>query len=132
MHLGRCILCSASRHEEPHPRRYVHGDRRPGVQIIEAKEAELVGATDYMSSTIWSKFFLEAQGHKITSNIFEQDNMSAIRLEKNGRTSAGKQSRHIDIHFFFMKDQVQLEGINVRHCPTEDMLADFLTKSITG
>jgi hypothetical protein len=53
-------------------------------------EAELVGATDYIPSTLWSKMFMEAQGHMITSNIFEQDNASAIRLEKNGRASAGK------------------------------------------
>jgi hypothetical protein len=45
-------------------------------------EAKLVGATDYVTNTIWSMMFLEAQGHAITNNIFEQDNVSAIRLEK--------------------------------------------------
>jgi hypothetical protein len=74
---------------------------------------------------------LEAQGHTITSNIFEQDNASAICLEKNGRSSAGKQSRHINIRYF-LKDWVKMENINVRHCPTEEMLADFLTKPLQG
>jgi hypothetical protein len=60
-------------------------------------EAELVGATDYVSNTIWSKMFLEAQGHQIMSNLFEQNNQSALRLEKNGHLSTGKQSRHINI-----------------------------------
>jgi hypothetical protein len=95
-------------------------------------EAELVGATDYLPSTIWSKMFLEAQGHGITTNFFEQDNISAIRLEKNGRSSAGKQSRHIDIRYFFMKDRVKEDNITIRHCPTEEMLADFLTKPLQG
>jgi hypothetical protein len=95
-------------------------------------EAELVGATDYLPNTIWSKFFLEAQGHGIISNTFEQDSVSATRFEKNGRSSAGKQLRNIDIRYFFMKDRVQTEGITVRHCPTEDMLADFLTKPLQG
>jgi hypothetical protein len=84
-----------------------------GISVVAAKsskqklntkrstEAELVGATDYVSNTIWSKMFLEAQGHIIASNVLEQDNESAIRLEKNGRLSAGKQSRHIDIRYFF-------------------------------
>jgi hypothetical protein len=63
-------------------------------------ETELVGTTDYIPNTIWSKMFLEAQGHKINKNIFFQDNVSAMRLEKNGRASAGKQSRHIDISYF--------------------------------
>jgi hypothetical protein len=36
-------------------------------------EAELIGATDYLPSTIWSKMFMESQGYEIKSNIFEQD-----------------------------------------------------------
>jgi hypothetical protein len=93
-------------------------------------EPEVVGATDYVSSTIWSKFFLEAQGHEITSNVFEQDNESAIHLQKNGRSSAGRQSRNINIGYFVLKDQVQKDNIQIRHCPTAEMLADFLTKPL--
>jgi hypothetical protein len=55
-------------------------------------EAELVGAMDYIPSMIRSKLFLEAQRHSIVSNVLEQDNESAIRLDKNSRSSAGKQS----------------------------------------
>jgi hypothetical protein len=95
-------------------------------------EAELVGASNYLPNTIWSKFFLEAQGHSIDSNIFEQDNVSAIRLETNGRGSAGRQSRHIDIRYFFMKDRIKEDNIKVRHCATEHMLADFFTKPLQG
>ena len=102
------------------------------INTKSSTEAELVGASDYMPNTIWSKMFLEAQGHKITNNDFEQDNVSAIRLEKNGRSSAGKKSRHIDIRYFFIKDRIRSDGINVRHCPTEQMLADFLTKPLQG
>jgi hypothetical protein len=95
-------------------------------------ESELIGATDYLPSTIWSKMFMEAQGYEITSNIFEQDNFIAIRLEKNGRASAVKQSRHIVIRYFFMKDQINCDGIRVQHCPTEQMLANFFTKPLQG
>jgi hypothetical protein len=31
-----------------------------------------------------------------------------------------------------MKDRVQAEGINVQHCPTVEMLADFLMKPLQG
>jgi hypothetical protein len=95
-------------------------------------KAELVGASNYIPKTIWSKFFLEAQGYNIKSNVFEQDNGSAIRLESNGRASAGRQSRHIDIRYFFMKDCLKADNIVVRHCPTEHMLADFFTKPLQG
>jgi hypothetical protein len=95
-------------------------------------EAELVGASDYLPNTIWVKHFLLAQGHDVTTNFLEQDNESAIRLEKNGRASCGKQSRHIDIRYFFMKDRIVTEGITARHCPTSVMLADFFTKPLQG
>jgi len=38
------------------------------------------------------KMLMEAQGYKIQENILEQDNESAIKLEKNGRWSAGPMS----------------------------------------
>jgi hypothetical protein len=95
-------------------------------------EAELVGASDYLPNTIWVKMFLEAQGYKIDDNFLEQDNESAIKLEKNGRTSAGPRSRHIDIRYFWIKDRVQGHGIKIRHCPTLQMLGDFFTKPLQG
>jgi hypothetical protein len=62
----------------------------------------------------------------------EQDNESAIKLEKNGRTSAGPKSRHIDIRYFWIKDRLIEADIEVRHCPTLQMLADFFTKPLQG
>jgi Reverse transcriptase (RNA-dependent DNA polymerase) len=95
-------------------------------------EAELVGASDYLPNTLWVKLFLEAQGHKIDENFFEQDNESAIKLETNGRRSAGPMSRHIDIRYFWIKDRTEQAGITIRHCPTLQMLGDFFTKPLQG
>ena len=95
-------------------------------------EAELVGASDYLPNTVWAKNFLEAQGHKLGANTFNQDNQSAIKLEVNGRASAGQKSRHIDIRYFWVKDRVKSEKIDIVHCPTEEMLADFFTKPLQG
>jgi hypothetical protein len=95
-------------------------------------EAELVGASDYLPYPIWAKKFLAAQGYALKENIFYQDNQSTIRFEKNGRKSCGPNSRHIDIRYFFIKDRLGLEDIDVQHCPTEQMLADFFTKPLQG
>jgi len=38
--------------------------------------------------------------------------------------------RHINIRFFFMKDRVLTKGIDIKYCPTEQMLADFFTKPL--
>jgi len=54
-------------------------------------KAEVVG------SSIWAKMFLAVQGYELPDNVLNQDNQSAIRIEKNGRASCGQKSRHIKI-----------------------------------
>ena len=75
---------------------------------------------------------MEAQGYKVRQNIVYQDNKSTIQLLKNGRRSAGKRSRAINIHYFFMADQHDKGLINVEYCPTSKMWADPLTKPLQG
>jgi hypothetical protein len=102
------------------------------LSIKSSTEAELVGASDYPVSTIWLKMFIEAQGIKLTSNVVEQDNQSTIELEQNGKRSAGKQSSHINIRYFYIKDRLEQDNISVHHCATENMMADFFTKPLQG
>jgi hypothetical protein len=118
MSLGRgCILCKSTKQK---------------LNTKSSTEAEFVGASDYLPNTIWVKMFLQAQGYDIEENTFEQDNESAIKLERNGRTSAGPKSRHINIRYFWMKDRLKGENIVVRHCPTLQMIGDFFTKPLQG
>ena len=58
--------------------------------------------------------FLEAQGYNMMQDRFlEQDKESAIKLERNGRTSAGPKLRHIAILYFWIKDRLKSGGIVV-------------------
>jgi hypothetical protein len=95
-------------------------------------EAELIGASDVMPQVIWTRFFLEAQGYRVRENIVYQDNKSAILLEKHGRASSSKRTRHINIRYFFVKDRINNEEVTVEFCPTEHMLADYFTKPLQG
>ena len=95
-------------------------------------EAELVGASDYLPNTIWVMHFMEQQGYPILHSSFAQDNESAIKLERNGRVSAGQRSRHINIRHFWIADRLRANTITLTHCPTDFMLADFLTKPLQG
>ena len=95
-------------------------------------EAELVGASKYLPSTIWVQYFLQAQGFPLRRSYFEQDNQSAMRLERNGRASASQRSRHINIRYFFITDRLNTDDITLRYCQTEHMLADFLSKPLQG
>ena len=55
------------------------------INTKSSTEAELVGASDFISHTMWTSWFLKEQGYVVKSNIFYQDNQSAILLEKNGQ-----------------------------------------------
>ena len=137
--MGGRFIRRAPRHEEPTGGVISFGTGgvvcKSGKQKLVTKsstEAETVGASDYLPNTLWVKMFLEAQGHNVHESFFEQDNESAIRLERNGRVSAGPKSRHIDIRYFWIKDRSKEASITIRHCPTLAMLADFFTKPLQG
>ena len=38
----------------------------------------------------------------------------------------------MDNRYFWIKDRLETEGIEVKYCPTEKMLADFFTKPLQG
>ena len=51
---------------------------------------------------------------------------------KNGKASCGSKSRHIHIRYFFTKDVIDRDDMELKHCPTEDMIVDFYTKLLQG
>jgi hypothetical protein len=95
-------------------------------------EAEVVGVHDVMPQMIWTANFINEQGLNIDESILYQDNTSSILLEKNGRASSTKRTRHMNIRYFFIKDQVDSNRVKIEHCPTGDMLADYFTKPLQG
>ena len=63
-------------------------------------KSEVVGVDDFMPAILWSRNFLEAQGYQVNENIIYQDNQSAMLLERNGKASSGKRTKHINIRYF--------------------------------
>ena len=69
-------------------------------------ETELIGMYDALPSILNSWHFLEAMRYEVKNNIIYQDNKSSIMLEKNGKASSSKRTKHIKIRHFFIKDVV--------------------------
>ena len=95
-------------------------------------ESEVVGVYDVLPQILWTKKFLEEQGVRIKETVLYQDNMSSMLLERNGRHSSMKRTKHMDIHYFYVADHIQNITLSLRHCPNEEMLADYFTKPIQG
>ena len=106
--------------------------RKQKLNTKSSTEAELVAVDDAAVMILWTKLFMEAQGYHIEKNILYQDNKSAILLETNGRKSAGRRSRALNVRYFFVTDQKEKGNINIEFCPTKEMRGDYMTKALTG
>ncbi len=95
-------------------------------------ESELVGIDDMMPIILWTCYFLLSQGYGVIENLLLQDNKSSILLERKGKASSGKRTRHINICSFFIMDRVNMKEFTIKWCPTKQMVADFMTKPIQG
>ena len=60
-----------------------------------SNEAELVVIDDALKHIIWGLYFIQAHGYEVTKNILMQDNKSTILMNKNGRFSCYKRTKHI-------------------------------------
>ena len=95
-------------------------------------EGEIIGCSDYLTMPIWFRYFMQAQGYDDVQSTLHQDNMSAIKIENNGQMSMSKNTKHMELRYFYVKDRVSGNNIKIKYCPTEKMIADFLTKPLQG
>jgi hypothetical protein len=94
-------------------------------------ESELVALSDEASQVLWTRNFLLLQRHKMRPAKIYQDNMSTIALADKGR-STSERTRHINVRYFFTKDKVESGELMIEYLPTEEMVADLLTKPLQG
>ena len=102
------------------------------MNVGSSTHSELISIADVLGVIMWCKYFMEAQGYTNSTNVLYQDNKSTILLAKNGRMSAGKNSRHIHHRFFLINDHVARREIEIRHEGTKKMKADGNTKPTQG
>jgi hypothetical protein len=95
-------------------------------------ETELVSVDDCMPAVLWTRLFLKAQGYGVQENIVYQDNKSAILMERNGKASSSKRTKHLNIRYYFVTDRINKNDLSVEWCPTGDMIGDFMTKPTQG
>ena len=60
--------------------------------------------------------------------IIKEDNQGAIALSKNSKYHP--RTKHIDIKYHFIRDKIVKKELILDYCPTEEMLADLLTKPL--
>jgi hypothetical protein len=85
-------------------------------------ESKMIAVADTIAKLLWTKKFIEAQGHKVEANVIYQDNTSAMKLELHGKASLGKRTCHFDIIFFYFTDLIKRNEMQVKYFPTNEMV----------
>jgi len=93
---------------------------------VESEYAAMALAAKEM---IWLQYLLRDLGmSKYTPTVLLCDNQGAISLAKNPTHHA--KTKHVDVQLHFIRDHVEKGTIEVEYCPTENMLADLMTKAL--
>jgi hypothetical protein len=79
---------------------------------------------------IWPcKMLVGLFGQQLCLSVIHCDNHSCIKLSEN--PVFHDQSKHIEIRDQFIRDYVQRGAVQLQCIPTDEQVADILTKSLT-
>ena len=92
---------------------------------------ELVAVDNLSGHLIWTNYFLREQGYKFNITLL-QNNKSTKLFLQYGKASLSKQTCHINIRYYFLIDRIKKKEFQVKHCSTEEMVADYFTKPLQG
>ena len=94
-------------------------------------EAEYIAASDSAREAVWLRLLLEGLDTKQKeATKLLCDNESAILLARNPESHKG--SKHIEVRFHYIREQVQKKKIDIIYVDTKNQLADVLTKAVDG
>ena len=95
-------------------------------------EAELIKLVDGVKKTYnVAKLLDEVGAIDKLHFVVHEDNQATILISKAGEGRTPN-SKHFRVRFDFIKDLVKDGTIIIKHCPTEEMVADYLTKGMVG
>ena len=104
--------------------------RKQTCVALSTAEAEYVAMAAAAQEATWIQQLLEDFYYKQTKpTVLHKDNQSAIAIAQNPHCHS--KMKHIDIRYHFVREKVLDYTVELRYCPTNDMLADVLTKGLT-
>ena len=97
--------------------------------VVSTTESEYVAASLAARELIWLRQILIDIGHSpVSSTPLRCDNQSAISLAKD--YVQHNKSKHIAVHYHYVRHEVRKGNIIIEHCLSAQMLADIFTKGL--
>jgi hypothetical protein len=106
--------------------------KKQHIITLSSTESEYVALTNASKEVIWIHKLLRELPFLITHSLPTTlfcDNQGAIDLSKDSKFHA--RTKHIDVHFHFVRQTITQGHIKIQYCPTDDMIADIFTKSLS-
>uniref|UniRef100_A0AAV1UB76 RxLR effector candidate protein n=1 Tax=Peronospora matthiolae TaxID=2874970 RepID=A0AAV1UB76_9STRA len=99
---------------------------------LSSTEAEYMALSEATKEAVWLKVLLGELGEMTSDEAIKmyEDNQGSIALAKNPEFH--KRTKHIDIRYHFVRKRVESGEVVLEYCPTQDMLADMMTKPIAA
>ena len=103
--------------------------KRQATVMLSTTEAKYMSLMRATQQVLWMYSFMSKVGltRKFPA-ILHSDNASSIALTLN--TKGHVHTKHIDIRHHYIREHVSNSEIKIVHVPTEDNLADILTKPL--
>jgi hypothetical protein len=102
--------------------------KQPTFALLSTK-AEYKGSTIVASEVVWLQKLLSDLGQSVdVLVVIYCDNISNILLANNPVYHA--RTKHIKVHYYFIKEKVLGKTINLIHVNTENQVADIFTKAL--
>ena len=103
--------------------------RLQSIVALSSTEAEYVRATPAVQEILWLRDLLCELGINDRSpSLLNMDNRGAVALTR--RAGDSNRTKHIDIRHHFIRSHVEHKCIKVQYTPTDEMIADILTKNL--
>jgi len=103
--------------------------KKQSTVALSSTEAEYLAASAATKEALWLRKLLTECGYPQSKpTIIFEDNQGCIAISQN--PSHHPRTKHFDIQHHFVREKVQSGEIILKYCPSDRMLADFLTKPL--
>ncbi len=103
--------------------------QKQATVALSTAEAEYIALGSATQEAIWLRRLLSDLKVEVdTPTDILEDNQGAIAIAKN--PVGHKRTKHIDIRYHFIREAVLTGTAHLTYCPTNEMVADILTKPL--
>ena len=104
--------------------------RKQSSVALSTAEAEYMALALATQEAVWMRqLSTDLRNSPTRPTVVYEDNQSSISMAKNPKFHG--RCKHIGIKYHFIRGHVKAKTIDIKYCPTENMVADMLTKGLS-